>query len=475
MQTKGTSMNYSQRKLKVFHALAIWVLSYGLFSCGNASIDSSPSGHFEMMEQSDIDRILASKPVALAEYEPTQSVLVGHRLAVNMRAKERAFEKTIIDAGVELLIASRPRKNSVPWSANKEHSNDEQKRLNSYDVRTKHIRAPKTPEVLWTRDYAPIMAVNNAGKPVLLDFNYHRDRPLADMFARSLTPHFEGAERLSVPLYLEGGNFMINKRAECFLSEAVVEANAKPASQLLTPVYRSGIVVPDQLTPDFAHDYVAGFVYVDEFGDKRVHTDDIYFERSALMATLREYLGCEKVRIFKRMPHEQTGHIDMYMKFLDDNTILLSSLDGGRVAEIVNDEQQRVAVDIKNFLDERRRELSALGYSVITVPMPVPEVLRVLGVKGVVTRSYVNSLLIVTDKRKLALVPKYMTGQFPDAHMDGRFYQYADAKYLEEDLSAVEQAYAKAGYSVSFFNADALIRDLGAIHCATMQYPKLTK
>lgn len=465
-------MEFAKDKFQVTILLATKLCVYILAGCGLAPSASRVDGHFEQMDKQQVDRILATKPVAVAEYEQTDSVLVGHRLATNMRTKDRSFEREIIDAGVELLIASRPRKNPIPWINGKQDS-DEQDLLSSYDIRTKHVKAERTPEVIWTRDYAPIMAINKHGKPVLLDFNYHRNRPFADMFARSLNLHFPEAERLSVPLYLEGGNFMINKRAECFVSEAVVEANKKPLSELKTPIYRSGIVVPDELAPDFAYDYVPGLLYIDEYGDKRVHTDDLYLERSQVKSLIRKYVGCRKVHIMKPMPHESTGHIDMFMKFLNDDIILLSRLDGDRVAEIRNDEQQRVAVEIKNFLDRVRFELLYTGYDVKTIPMPVPEVLTQYDKRGIVVRTYVNSLLIVNGEKKLALVPSYEKGYYPDAHLDDRFYSYADASHLKDDLFEVEKVYKDAGYKVRFFNADALIRDLGALHCATMQYPKI--
>jgi agmatine/peptidylarginine deiminase len=171
-----------------------------------------------------------------------------------------------------------------------------------------------------------------------------------------------------------------------------------------------------------------------------------------------KFAGCSKVTIFPRMPYEGTGHIDMWSKFLDDDTVIVGEIlpetrelavrEGGAAAAFSG----RIAT----YLDERSLDLEKLGYKVKRIPMPVPDDYAI--------RSYTNSLLI----NGVALVPRYSLGFDIDNFSD---YSYSDGQLQSSYEAKVREAYESAGYTVKFLDSDELIAYGGAIHCVTMQLP----
>jgi agmatine/peptidylarginine deiminase len=148
--------------------------------------------------------------------------------------------------------------------------------------------------------------------------------------------------------------------------------------------------------------------------------------------TFLNQLGIREVVYFERMPRHASrhatdpvdpGHIDMYAKLLDAETVLVSDCDDDPGAKAV--------------LDRDARRFDALGYHVI----------RLLEANSKKLETYTNSLLI----GHVALVPTYQAN--------------------ERDEAALA-VYRKLGWRAVGIDARAIVQHNGAIHCLSMQVPR---
>ncbi|MCA9543663.1 MAG: agmatine deiminase family protein, partial [Myxococcales bacterium] len=178
---------------------------------------------------------------------------------------------------------------------------------------------------------------------------------------------------------MEGGNFMTNGEGLCVATEWLVEQNyPKSASQV--------------------------------------------------RAIAKAHLGCDELVILERLEGEGTGHVDMYAKFLDRDTVLVGTYD------------RREDPTNAALLDRNAQQLARLGLDVVRIPMPRPTY--------PVYRSYTNSL-IVNDT---VLVPTYRADRSRESE--------AVAIYRRE----------LPGHRVVTLDAEDAIQLGGAIHCVTMGF-----
>jgi agmatine/peptidylarginine deiminase len=259
---------------------------------------------------------------------------------------------------------------------------------------------------VWARDWAPLTALRTTSdgrsESVLLDFNYYQKRPADEMVPRVFAKAL-GMSRVSVPVYNEGGNFMVNEDGLCLMSSRVTEANSAA---------------------------VAGRF-------------DVVMDDHAIDAQYRALAGCKRTRIFPRMPSEGTGHIDMWAKFLNNNTVLVNQLEPATAQTDSSFSDNLQAIHA--YLEARVADLQAMGLTVVRIPMPLP-------LAGM-TRSYTNSLLL----NGTALVPVYRNPA-PDQDLFGDYER------------RVKAAYEAAGFKFVPILSDSMIAQGGAVHCVTMQY-----
>jgi agmatine/peptidylarginine deiminase len=189
--------------------------------------------------------------------------------------------------------------------------------------------------------------------------------------------------------------------------------------------------------------------------------EDIVLDAEGVTQYYQDFAGCKNVYIFPRMPYEGTGHIDMWAKFLDDETLIVGELrDEILGLESYSSSDLRKVQSLKNYLDERAKEIQALGFKVIRLPMPAP-----LLADQDVFRSYTNSLTL----NGKVLVPRYLKPAYASMTADG---QYPDAQYISAYEAEVRDTYERLGYTFIWVDSDNLIADGGAVHCTTMQIAK---
>lgn len=257
---------------------------------------------------------------------------------------------------------------------------------------------------IWVRDYgAETIYRNEVDTLMLLDWIYNRPRPLDDVLPAAL------ASSLGIPLYATtqapydlvhtGGNFMCDGAGTAFSSNLVLDENGPNGNFNQT---------------------VKNAAQVD-----------------ALMA---QWMGIAPGRYIKMttLPYDGIHHIDMHMKLLDEETLLVGEFPQG-LSDGPQLEQNLQGVT-GNFLNTFGEP-----YSVVRIPMP-PSTGGAFP-PNASYRTYANNIFI----NKTVLVPTYRTE-----------YDTIGLRILRESLP---------GYRIVGIDCDDgganIISQSGAIHCIT--------
>lgn len=244
---------------------------------------------------------------------------------------------------------------------------------------------------IWIRDYGPnIVYKENVDSLIFVDWIYNRPRPDDDVIPVAL------ADLMNVPLYENttdpydlvgtGGNFMSDGFGLGFSSELITEEN------------------PGHTTQE-VRDIVKAFMGIDEY---------------VLMETL---------------PYDGIHHIDMHMKLLNEETLLV-----GQYPDGVADGPQ-IEANLQYVLDNYQTVFGT-PFKVVRIPMP-PDAYGNYPDDWGDYRTYTNSIIL----NELILVPIY--GAAAD----------------DEALDIYREA--MPGYEVIGIDCDDIIGLSGAIHCIT--------
>jgi len=242
---------------------------------------------------------------------------------------------------------------------------------------------------IWVRDYGPWTAYTDAADTLnIIDWIYNRPRPLDDV-----TPVFF-ANYINAPIYQtttypydlihSGGNLFIDGHGTAFSSNLIIDENPTKTEAEIDTI-------------------------------------------------MNKFLGIDKYIKLTNLPYDVIHHIDMHMKLLDEETLLV-----GEYPQGVADGPQ-IEANLQYIL---HNYLSCFGrpYKVIRIPMP-PDALGKYPDTGGDYRTYTNSIII----NKTVIIPTYE-------------YQY--------DTTAF-RIYREAmpGYNIVGINSNSIIPLLGAIHC----------
>lgn len=241
---------------------------------------------------------------------------------------------------------------------------------------------------IWVRDYGPWNAYTNDYDTLnIIDWIYNRPRPLDDV-----TPVFF-ADYIRAPIYQTttppynlthtGGNLMVDGHGTAFSSKLILNENSTKTE-----------------------------TQIDEIMNK--------------------FLGIDRYIKMDNLPYDVIHHIDMHIKLLDEETLLVGQYPTG-VADGPQIEANLQYV-INNFQTCFGKE-----FKVVRIPMP-PDQNGQYPPNGQY-RTYTNSMFV----NKTIIVPTYE-------------YQYdTTALRIYRD--------AMPGYNVVGINCNSIIGSLGAIHC----------
>lgn len=256
---------------------------------------------------------------------------------------------------------------------------------------------------IWIRDYAGnTIYSDDVGQRALTDWIYNRPRPLDNAMPSAHATH------VGIPIYITntgtndlvntGGNYMSDGLGNAFASELILEENA------VGNPYNVSAKTEEQI-------------------------DNIMFN----------YMGIDNYIKMPTLPYDEIHHIDMHMKLLDEETLLVSRYPNG-----VADGPQ-IQANINYVLNNFTSHFGT-PYDVYWIDAP-PSTSGSYPDTGGLYRTYSNSVII----NKTILVPTYR----PEVD--------AAALALYQQLMP--------GYTVVGIDVDNagenLISSLGAIHCIT--------
>lgn len=257
---------------------------------------------------------------------------------------------------------------------------------------------------IWIRDYGPnSVYAGGVDSLYLVDWIYNRpSRRKDDTVSTTLAPY------LGVPLYTTskspndlvhtGGNFMSDGLGTGFSSRLILEEN-KPGN----PYGVSAKTEAD--------------------------IDEIMYQ----------YMGIGRYIKMAPLPYDQINHIDMHMKLLDEETLLV-----GQYPEGIADGPQ-IEANIQYVLSNFTSPFGT-PYKIKRILMPPgPNEGQYPNTSGAHYRTYANSVIV----NKTVIVPFY----------DQR-YDTTARRIWEE---------AMPGYKIVGINCNAIIPSLGAIHCITKE------
>jgi hypothetical protein len=283
--------------------------------------------------------------------------------------------------------------------------------------------------LLWMRDYHPIYVRRPTGD--LRAVHYLAHNPNRARYLLKGAPRVDEVTQL--PLIHENGNLIIAGQW-AFVSERIVEDNAEAESEehLVQGGYRPR-------------------------------------GRAEIKGLLSELLLIppEKVVILPSMPHEATGHVDLYLMAINDHQVIIPKIVMPLEHFSTNPVERDIAQDVKTFLDERAQQLASLGLEVIRLPQIPPLYLPALdepeGNFDVVFYSPTNGLLVNKGAEQLVLLPHF------------------EANELRPELKAMSDAYERFwretftafGWPAYMVDVTLLGRYLGLIHCVTATTPQL--
>lgn len=257
-------------------------------------------------------------------------------------------------------------------------------------VNLKFIIAPLNS--VWCRDYGPWAVYSGIADSLkLIDWTYNRPRPLDDQMSVAF------ADFINAPLYqtitepnkliATGGNFMVDGNGTGFSSKLIVNEN-----------------------PTLSINQIEGI--------------------------LDSYMGINRYIKMEVLPYDEIHHIDMHMKLLDEETILVGEYPPG-----VADGPQ-IEANLQYILNNYQT-CYGRPYKVVRIPMPPSASGQYPPSSNYYT--YTNSVFI----NKTIIVPVY-----------GLSLDSTAMRIYRENLP---------GYNVVSINASSMISSLGAIHCITKE------
>ncbi|CAN5415016.1 hypothetical protein BH11BAC1_BH11BAC1_08480 [soil metagenome] len=253
---------------------------------------------------------------------------------------------------------------------------------------------------VWCRDYGPWnIYTNEVDSLALIDWIYNRPRPKDDTMPSAIKRY------TNLPMYSTttspwdlvhtGGDFMCDGFGTGFSSKLILSDNTTAAG----------------------------------FGVN--HTE------AEIDTIMKNFMGIDRYIKMETLPYDVIHHIDMHMKLLDEETILMAEYPPG-----VADGPQ-IEANL-NYVLANYNSVYGTPYKVIRIPSP-PDASGNYPDNGGDYRTYANAVFV----NKTVILPFYATQ-----------YDTIAVRIWQEALP---------GYRIVGINCNTIIPSLGAIHCITKE------
>ena len=268
--------------------------------------------------------------------------------------------------------------------------------LSNANVNMDHVVFQVIPtNSVWIRDYGPWWIIEPENSRAIIDLVYNRPRPLDDAYPESAAEYY-GINYYGLGLIEAGGNMLLDGQGSVIVSNVIFDG-----SQGFDP----------NLTQDQLEQYFL------------------------------DYFGVHKVIVTPHLINDGTGHIDMFVKLINDTTVIVGEYENQSAGFSGNyDICNQVANQLAN-------ETNGAGRPFNIVRMPMPPY------NNGITYTYINSLIV----NKKVLVPIY-----------GFSTEFAN----DDSVLALYET-IMPGVEAVGFDCNQIIPANGAIHCIAMKVPAL--
>ena len=248
---------------------------------------------------------------------------------------------------------------------------------------------------VWIRDYGPWWIIEPENSRAIIDLVYNRPRPLDDAYPESAAEYY-GINYYGLGLIEAGGNMLLDGQGSVIVSNVIFDGS-------------------QGFDPNLTQDQLEQFFL--------------------------DYFGVHKVIVTPHLINDGTGHIDMFVKLINDTTVIVGEYENQSAGFSGNyDICNQVATQLAN-------ETNGAGRPFNIVRMPMPPY------NNGITYTYINSL-IVNNK---VLVPIY-----------GLSTEFAN----DDSVLALYET-IMPGVEAVGFDCNQIIPANGAIHCIAMKVPAL--
>ncbi len=246
---------------------------------------------------------------------------------------------------------------------------------------------------IWVRDYGPWTVYGGGVDSLLLiDWVYNRPRPNDDASPQAFADRYgAGLHETTLEPYrfvATGGNYMADGLGTAFSSKLIIEENSSKTEAQINSI-------------------------------------------------VSDFMGINRYIKMDVLPYDGIHHIDMHMKLLDEETLLV-----GQYPQGVSDGPQ-IELNLQYVLNNFQTPFGR-PYKVVRIPMP-PDSQNKYPSQGGDYRTYTNSVFV----NKTVIVPTY------------------DVKYDTTALRIYREALP--GYNIVGVNSNSIIPASGAIHCITKE------
>ena len=285
--------------------------------------------------------------------------------------------------------------------------------------------------VMWMRDYMPLYVRDSRGALsawYALSDNENRAR------YRSRHDRLSDGRGQQLPLILEQGN-VVTTGTKLFATEQLLSENHE-------------LLDDDHLL---------------ESGYRRRNEREI--RRLLARATQRQ---TNDVVLLPPMPYEATGHVDMFLLPLDDDTVVVPAMENEALAMSPPGRSRHVGKVIQVFLDEQADYLSSLGLEVLRLPMVPPATTTDIDEQSheeqeveLVVFTPANSLLLNIAGKRRVIVPSF-DNVAADPKVRALFARYT-ASWMN--------TFRQRGWEAHSADASGLVSYLGLFRCVSAPVP----
>jgi len=305
----------------------------------------------------------------MAEYEKAKAVVMGWSGYSSMLTEIAKFAS--MEGNAEIWVVSGPE--SIPTVP-----------------ADKHIKLSCPLNTVWMRDYGPFGITESTNSLGIVDSVYrHFSYRRYDDQIPTCISHKQNIEVFAMNLILDGGNLMVDRHGNLFMTKVTYDWNNTKTKEEV-----------DNLLKEY-------------FNVKTIHALD--------------YAG------YPSYPADGTGHIDMFVKLLNDETVL-----------IAQSENEPFKSNCQKAYEYFKKLKTPSGNDY--------KILRVKGwSNGRTWYTYTNSLIV----NNVVLVPSFSAAPAENQNA---------IKIYQEGIPGVQ---------VRLINSDSSITSGGAIHCVTQLIPAI--